>query len=223
MIGISRDQWRLVAAALTLGGNVRVGLEDNFYLPDGEMARSNGDLIAKARRMVEDVGRRAATRRGGARAARHAEARGWRRERALEGVRVLDLSRLLPGGFCSLLLADFGAEVLKVEDTGMGDYIRWAPPVHEGAEDSAKSALFLALNRGKRSIRLEPEGGARARGAAASSCASTTCCSSRSGPACSTGSAWATSACARRTRGSSTARSRATGRTAPTATARATT
>ena len=56
VIGISRDQWRLVAAALTLGGNVRVGLEDNFYLPDGEMARSNGDLIAKARQMVEDVG-----------------------------------------------------------------------------------------------------------------------------------------------------------------------
>ena len=45
----------------------------------------------------------------------------------LEGIRVLDLSRLLPGGFCSLLLADFGADVLKVEDTGMGDYIRWSP------------------------------------------------------------------------------------------------
>jgi alpha-methylacyl-CoA racemase len=74
---------------------------------------------------------------------------------ALSDVRVLDLSRLLPGGFCSLLLADFGAEVLKVEDTGMGDYIRWSTPSYEGAEDSAKSALFLALNRGKRSIRLD--------------------------------------------------------------------
>src|SRR6476659_7978338 len=73
---------------------------------------------------------------------------------ALSGVRVLDLSRLLPGGFCSLLLADFGAEVLKVEDTAMGDYIRWSPPYYEGAEDSAKSALFLSLNRNKRSIRL---------------------------------------------------------------------
>ncbi len=73
----------------------------------------------------------------------------------LEGVRVLDLSRLLPGGFCSLLLADFGAEVLKVEDTGLGDYIRWSPPYHEGAEDSAKSALFLALNRNKRSVRVD--------------------------------------------------------------------
>ncbi|MBV9212927.1 MAG: 3-keto-5-aminohexanoate cleavage protein [Actinobacteria bacterium] len=61
VIGISREQWMLVAAALTLGGNVRVGLEDNFYLPDGEMARSNGDLIAKARQMTEDVGRRPAT------------------------------------------------------------------------------------------------------------------------------------------------------------------
>jgi alpha-methylacyl-CoA racemase len=81
--------------------------------------------------------------------------------RPLAGLRVLDLSRLLPGGFCSLLLADFGAEVLKVEDTGMGDYIRWAPPHYEGAERSASSALFLALNRGKRSIRLNlrEEGG----------------------------------------------------------------
>jgi 3-keto-5-aminohexanoate cleavage enzyme len=61
VIGIGRDQWRMVAAALTLGGSVRVGLEDNFYLPDGEMARSNGDLIARARRLVEDCGRRPAT------------------------------------------------------------------------------------------------------------------------------------------------------------------
>jgi 3-keto-5-aminohexanoate cleavage enzyme len=61
VIGISRDQWRLVSAAAALGGNVRVGLEDNFYLPDGEMARSNGDLIAKARQIVENVGRRPAT------------------------------------------------------------------------------------------------------------------------------------------------------------------
>ena len=72
----------------------------------------------------------------------------------LSDVRVLDLSRLLPGGFCSLMLADFGAEVLKVEDTGMGDYVRWAPPYYEGAEDSARSSLYLALNRGKRSIRV---------------------------------------------------------------------
>jgi crotonobetainyl-CoA:carnitine CoA-transferase CaiB-like acyl-CoA transferase len=73
----------------------------------------------------------------------------------LEGIRVLDLSRLLPGGFCSLLLADYGADVLKVEDTGLGDYIRWAPPHHAGVDPSAASAPFLALNRGKRSIRLD--------------------------------------------------------------------
>jgi 3-keto-5-aminohexanoate cleavage enzyme len=61
VIGIGRDQWMLVGAALTLGGSIRVGLEDNFYLPDGTMARSNGDLIAKARQLTEELGRRAAT------------------------------------------------------------------------------------------------------------------------------------------------------------------
>jgi 3-keto-5-aminohexanoate cleavage enzyme len=61
VIGVSRDQWRLVAAAAALGGNVRVGLEDNFYLPDGRMAGSNGELIARAREIVELTGRRAAT------------------------------------------------------------------------------------------------------------------------------------------------------------------
>jgi 3-keto-5-aminohexanoate cleavage enzyme len=61
VIGISRDQWKLLGASLVMGGNVRAGLEDNFYLPNGEMAKSNGELIAKARQMAEDVGRRAAT------------------------------------------------------------------------------------------------------------------------------------------------------------------
>jgi 3-keto-5-aminohexanoate cleavage enzyme len=61
VIGIGRIQWTMVAAALTLGGSIRVGLEDNFYLPGGEMARSNGELIAKARQMTEDCGRRPAT------------------------------------------------------------------------------------------------------------------------------------------------------------------
>jgi crotonobetainyl-CoA:carnitine CoA-transferase CaiB-like acyl-CoA transferase len=67
----------------------------------------------------------------------------------------------LPGGFCSLLLADLGADVVKVEDTGMGDYVRWAPPYYDGAHESARSALFLSLNRNKRSIRLnlKHEGG----------------------------------------------------------------
>jgi uncharacterized protein (DUF849 family) len=61
VIGVSRDQWKLLAASLNLGGNVRAGLEDNLYLPNGEMAKSNGELIAKARQMTEDVGRRPAT------------------------------------------------------------------------------------------------------------------------------------------------------------------
>jgi 3-keto-5-aminohexanoate cleavage enzyme len=61
VIGISRDQWKLLASSLVLGGNVRAGVEDNLYLPNGEMAKSNGELIAKARQMAEDVGRRAAS------------------------------------------------------------------------------------------------------------------------------------------------------------------
>jgi alpha-methylacyl-CoA racemase len=79
-------------------------------------------------------------------------------ELPLSDIRVLDLTRLLPGGFCSLLLADLGADVVKVEDTGMGDYIRWAPPYYGGESEQAlgtRSALYLALNRGKRSIRLD--------------------------------------------------------------------
>jgi crotonobetainyl-CoA:carnitine CoA-transferase CaiB-like acyl-CoA transferase len=76
----------------------------------------------------------------------------------LSDVRVLDLTRLLPGGFCSMLLADLGAEVVKVEDTGMGDYIRWSPPYYgteEQDELGTRSSLYLSLNRGKRSIRLD--------------------------------------------------------------------
>ncbi len=61
VIGISRDQWKLLAASLVLGGNVRAGVEDNLYLPNGEMAQSNGELIAKARQLAEDVGRRPAS------------------------------------------------------------------------------------------------------------------------------------------------------------------
>ncbi|HEY5976561.1 MAG TPA: 3-keto-5-aminohexanoate cleavage protein [Solirubrobacterales bacterium] len=61
VIGISRDQWKLLAASLVLGGNVRAGVEDNHYLPSGEMCKSNGELIAKARQMAEDIGRRAAS------------------------------------------------------------------------------------------------------------------------------------------------------------------
>ncbi|MGZ5454335.1 MAG: CaiB/BaiF CoA transferase family protein [Candidatus Aminicenantales bacterium] len=71
------------------------------------------------------------------------------KSKPLEGVRVLDLSRLLPGPFCTLLLADLGAEVIKVEDVESGDYIRaWAPFV------AGQSAYFLALNPGKKSVSL---------------------------------------------------------------------
>lgn len=61
VIGIGLAQWRLLAAALALGGNIRVGLEDNFYLAEGQMAKSNGDLVEKATRMARDVGREPAT------------------------------------------------------------------------------------------------------------------------------------------------------------------
>jgi uncharacterized protein (DUF849 family) len=62
VIGISREQWPLAMAALSLGGDVRVGLEDNFYLPGGEMAKSNGDLVEAAAGMVKLSGRSVATR-----------------------------------------------------------------------------------------------------------------------------------------------------------------
>lgn len=61
VVGISREQWMLCAAALSLGGHVRVGLEDNFYLPNGEMAKSNGELVEKAAQMAKDTGRSIAT------------------------------------------------------------------------------------------------------------------------------------------------------------------
>jgi 3-keto-5-aminohexanoate cleavage enzyme len=57
VIGIGLNQWSLVAAALVLGGNVRVGLEDNFYVEEGRMAKNNGELVEKAARLAQDVGR----------------------------------------------------------------------------------------------------------------------------------------------------------------------
>src|SRR6476660_1971506 len=67
----------------------------------------------------------------------------------LEGIRVLDLTRLLPGAYCTLRLADMGADVIKVEEPGSGDYMRWTPPLVDG-----QSALFNAINRNKKSITL---------------------------------------------------------------------
>lgn len=61
VIGIGRKQWQAIAAAITIDGNIRVGLEDNFYLPEGEMARSNGELVEAAAKMVKLIGREVAT------------------------------------------------------------------------------------------------------------------------------------------------------------------
>ncbi len=68
----------------------------------------------------------------------------------LSGMKVLDLSRLLPGGFCSMMLGDFGAEVIKIEEPGRGDYVRWTPPFMDG-----QSAYFLSINRNKKSMVLD--------------------------------------------------------------------
>ena len=67
----------------------------------------------------------------------------------LKDIKILDLTRLLPGGYCTMLLADLGAEVLKIEDNKMGDYIRWLPPLIDG-----ESAYFSVLNRNKKSMKL---------------------------------------------------------------------
>ena len=61
VIGISLNQWPLVAAAITMGGNVRVGLEDNFYIEENRMAKSNGELVEKAARICRDLGREVAS------------------------------------------------------------------------------------------------------------------------------------------------------------------
>lgn len=60
-IGIGRKQWQLMAAAITIDGNIRVGLEDNFYLPEGEMAKSNGELVGAAAKLVRMLGREVST------------------------------------------------------------------------------------------------------------------------------------------------------------------
>lgn len=69
----------------------------------------------------------------------------------LAGARVLDLTRLLPGPFCTQLLVDLGAEVVKIEDPAGGDYVRHMPP----HLDDGASVLFHAVNRGKQSVALD--------------------------------------------------------------------
>src|SRR5437868_1336039 len=68
----------------------------------------------------------------------------------LTGIRVVDLTRLLPGAYCTQLLADLGADVIKVEEPGTGDYMRLTPPLVDG-----QSVLFNAINRRKRSVVLD--------------------------------------------------------------------
>ncbi|MFQ5820036.1 MAG: CaiB/BaiF CoA transferase family protein [Candidatus Heimdallarchaeota archaeon] len=68
---------------------------------------------------------------------------------ALKSIKVLDLTRLLPGGYCTQLLGDMGADVIKIEQPGIGDYIRWIPPYRK-----KESGLFLAINRNKKSMTL---------------------------------------------------------------------
>ena len=68
----------------------------------------------------------------------------------LQGIRILDLTRLLPGPFCSLMLADMGATVIKVEDTAIGDYLRWGTKL----VTETQTINFMALNRNKQSIKL---------------------------------------------------------------------
>src|SRR5262252_10597859 len=83
--------------------------------------------------------------------------------RALQGIKVLDLSRVLAGPWCGQLLADYGADVIKVERPGAGDDTRaWGPPWWGDAGDKM-SAYYLSCNRGKRSIAIDistPEGAA---------------------------------------------------------------
>lgn len=76
--------------------------------------------------------------------------------RPLEGLRVLDLSRLLPGPFCTLVLSDLGASVDKVEDLHVGDYLRFMPPVFPaGGAAGGLSGRYAAINRDKRSLCLD--------------------------------------------------------------------
>ena len=165
VIGISRDQWMLAAAALTLGGNVprRPGGQllpaerrhgalqrrpDREGAPDGRGRRARPATVAEARgdvRNREDAWppKPAATRRR--RCPERSKASG---------------SSTSPGccrAVCTLLLADLGADVLKVEDTAGGDYIRWMPPFYGGEASSARASrrpTSSALNRNKRSLRL---------------------------------------------------------------------
>lgn len=72
------------------------------------------------------------------------------RNSPLNSLKILDLGRLLPNDYGTMLLADLGADVLKIEEPGRGDYMRWMPPMFEGM-----GLLFLLSNRNKRSLTLD--------------------------------------------------------------------
>ena len=188
------------------------------------MARSNGDLIAKARQMAEDVGRRAATvaeareMLGPRRARREALTQRRRVSGALEDVRVLDLTRLLPGGFCSLLLADLGADVSRsrtrhgrLRPLGAALLRRRGPP---GA-GHALGALPLAQPR-QALDPPRPEVGRGPRGAAAPGRATSDVVLESFRPGVLDRLGVGYERCARRNPASSTARSPATARPGPT-------
>ena len=218
-LGPDRDRPRAVDAGRRRAGPRRLGPRraGGQLLParrhDGALQRRPGRAGA-----ADGRGRgRGAWRDGRTRRARCWQCAGGM-SGPLAGIRVLDLSRLLPGGFCSLLLADYGAEVLKVEDTGLGDYIRWAPPRdrRRGAERGLgavpraqpRQALHPARLEGERRPRGAAPAGARARRAAR------VVPPRRARPP----GRRLRAACARRTPASCTARSPATGRRGPTAT-----
>ena len=113
----------------------------------------------------------------------------------LKGVRVLDLSRLIPGPFCTLVLSDLGASVDKLEDPHVGDYMRVFPPTKRGL-----SGRFIALNRDKRA-RASTSSSRPGATRCSSSRAATTWWSRASARACSTSSASASRRCRSRTRG----------------------
>ena len=110
--------------------------------------------------------------------------------RPMEGMRVLDLSRMVAGGVAGMLLADFGADVVKVEQPGAGDPLRqWTT--------AGRTALVEGVRPQQAVHHAEPSGARRTSAAAANCCRGSTCCSSRSFPARSITGGWARTSCAR--------------------------